>query len=105
MGRHQFSLTSAAAFGLPLIGISLNVCEFEPGKPLLGIGIAFTGLFRHLQPRVCGDLPENRKPSPGFCGRSMMHLGRAPLRGLSIPGFPGNWFNQATLLISGNLPS
>jgi len=34
----------------------------------------------------------------------MIHLGIVLFLGLAIPAFLGNWFNQATLLISGKLP-
>lgn len=72
---------------------------------LLGIGIAFAGLFRHLQPMVYGDVPEGQKAITANLWPVMIHLALVLWLGLSIPGFLGGWFNQATQLISGSLPS
>jgi hydrogenase-4 component F len=71
---------------------------------LLGIGLAFAGLFRHLQPMVYGDVPEGQKPIPARLWPVMLHLAIVLWLGLSIPAFLGDWFNQATKLISGALP-
>ncbi|QFY44783.1 hydrogenase 4 subunit F [Candidatus Methylospira mobilis] len=71
---------------------------------LLGIGLAFAGLFRHLQSMVYGDVPEGQKPIPVKLWPVMLHLVIVLWLGLSIPGFLGDWFNQATQLISGALP-
>ncbi|HUL11354.1 MAG TPA: hydrogenase 4 subunit F [Methylococcaceae bacterium] len=71
---------------------------------LLGVGLAFAGLFRHLQPMVYGDVPEGQKAIPANLWPVMVHLTLVLWLGLSIPAFLGNWFNQATQLISGALP-
>jgi hydrogenase-4 component F len=71
---------------------------------LLGIGLAFAGLFRHLQPMVYGDIPEGQKPITANLFPVMVHLALVLWLGLSIPGFLGNWFDQATQLISGAMP-
>ncbi len=71
---------------------------------LLGIGLAFAGLFRHIQPMVYGDSPEGQQPIQANLIPVMIHLAIVLWLGLSIPGFLGNWFNQATQLISGSLP-
>jgi hydrogenase-4 component F len=71
---------------------------------LVGIGVAFAGLFRHLHPMVYGDIPENQKPIPANLMGAMIHLALVLWLGLSIPGFLGNWFSQATQLISGAPP-
>ncbi|WP_045227173.1 hydrogenase 4 subunit F [Methyloterricola oryzae] len=71
---------------------------------LLGIGLAFAGLFRHIQPMVYGDVPEGQKPIEANLTPVMVHLALVLWLGLSIPGFLGNWFNQATHLISGAWP-
>lgn len=71
---------------------------------LLGIGLAFAGLFRHLQPMVYGDVPEGQKPIQVKLWPVMLHLAIVLWLGLSIPAFLGDWFNQATQLISGALP-
>ncbi len=71
---------------------------------LLGIGIAFAGLFRKIQPMVFGDIPKGQLPIRANMLPVMIHLGIVLLLGLSIPAFLGNWFNQATHLISGKFP-
>ncbi|HLF95533.1 MAG TPA: hydrogenase 4 subunit F [Methylococcaceae bacterium] len=70
---------------------------------LLGVGIAFAGLFRHLQPMVFGDVPEGQTPIPANLWPVMLHLALVLWLGLSLPGFLGDWFNQATQLISGSM--
>lgn len=72
---------------------------------LLGVGLAFAGLFRHLQPMVYGDVHGGQKAIPANLWPVMLHLALVLWLGLSIPSFLGNWFNQATQLISGALPT
>jgi hydrogenase-4 component F len=71
---------------------------------LIGVGIAFAGLFRHLQPMVYGEVPEGQTPIQANLWPVMLHLAIVLCLGLAIPTFLGNWFNQATLLIAGKLP-
>ncbi|MDF9393301.1 MULTISPECIES: hydrogenase 4 subunit F [Methylococcus] len=71
---------------------------------LLGIGLAFAGLFRHIQPMVYGDVPEGQKAITANLWPVFMHLALVLWLGLAIPGFLGNWFSQATQLIAGSLP-
>jgi hydrogenase-4 component F len=71
---------------------------------LLGIGIAFAGLFRHIQPMVYGDRPEGRHPITANLWPVTIHLALVLWLGLAIPGFLAQWFSQATLLISGSTP-
>ena len=71
---------------------------------LLGIGLAFAGLFRHIQPMVFGDIPKGQTPIQANLWPVILHLVLVLWLGLAIPDFLGNWFNQATLLISGGLP-
>ena len=71
---------------------------------LLGIGIAFAGLFRHIQPMVYGDKPKGQKPISANLWPVMIHLALVLWLGLAIPGFLAHWFSQATLLISGSTP-
>ncbi|MDD5411945.1 MAG: hydrogenase 4 subunit F [Methylobacter sp.] len=71
---------------------------------LLGIGIAFAGLFRHIQPMVYGDKPEGQLPVKANLWPVMIHLALVLWMGLAIPGFLANWFSQATILISGSSP-
>ena len=71
---------------------------------LLGIGIAFAGLFRHIQPIVYGERPEGQLPVKANLWPVIIHLGLVLWLGLSIPGFLAHWFSQATVLISGSAP-
>lgn len=71
---------------------------------LLGIGIAFAGLFRHIQPMVYGEQPEGQLPIKANLWPVMIHLALVLWLGLAIPDFLANWFSQATLLISGSMP-
>ncbi len=71
---------------------------------LLGIGIAFAGLFRHIQPMVYGERPEGQLPVKANLWPVMIHLGLVLWLGLAIPEFLANWFTQATSLISGSTP-
>ena len=71
---------------------------------LLGIGIAFAGLFRHIQPMVYGVKPETQHPVKANLWPVMIHLALVLWLGLSIPTFLANWFSQATVLISGSTP-
>jgi len=71
---------------------------------LLGIGIAFAGLFRHLQPMVYGDKPQGQLPVKANLLPVMIHLALVLWLGLAIPGFLASWFSKATMLISGSTP-
>ncbi|MGR9051227.1 MAG: hydrogenase 4 subunit F [Gammaproteobacteria bacterium] len=71
---------------------------------LIGVGVAFAGLFRHLQPMVFGSVPEGREAIVANLTPVMVHLAFVLWLGLSIPAFLGNWFNQATQLIAGSMP-
>lgn len=69
---------------------------------LLGIGIAFAGLFRHIQPMVFGEKPSGQQPVEANLWPVMIHLGLVLWLGLAIPDFLAAWFAEATLLISGS---
>lgn len=71
---------------------------------LLGIGIAFAGLFRHIQPMVYGEKPEGQQAVKANLLPVMIHLALVLWLGLAIPTFLANWFSQATVLISGSSP-
>ncbi|MCU7960937.1 MAG: hydrogenase 4 subunit F [gamma proteobacterium symbiont of Bathyaustriella thionipta] len=68
---------------------------------LIGLGIAFAGLFRHLHPMVYGATPE---------GQSAVKVNMIPVAiqlllviwiGLAMPAFLAGWLDQAVQLISG----
>jgi hydrogenase-4 component F len=71
---------------------------------LLGIGIAFAGLFRHIQPVVYGPAPEGQRPVEANLWPVMAHLVLVLWLGLAIPGVLSNWFGQATQAIAGSSP-
>lgn len=68
---------------------------------LVGLAVAFSGLFRHLHPMVYGAAPEGQQPVPANMIPVMVHLGLVLWLGLAIPGFLADWLNLATTLISG----
>jgi hydrogenase-4 component F len=69
---------------------------------LLGLGIAFAGLFRHLQPMVFGDIPQGQVAVRANMLPVAIHLALVLWLGLAIPAFLAQWFDQATKLISGS---
>jgi len=68
---------------------------------LLGLALAFAGLFRHLQPMVFGARPELQSAVYVNSLPMMIHLFLVLWLGLSIPSFLANWFDAATQLITG----
>ncbi|MFO1418802.1 MAG: hydrogenase 4 subunit F [Methylotetracoccus sp.] len=71
---------------------------------LLGIGIAFAGLFRHLHPMVYGHAPEGQQPVSANLWPVFAHLAIVLWLGLAIPSGLADWFNEATRLIAGSMP-
>ncbi len=71
---------------------------------LIGLAIAFAGLFRYLHPMVFGEPPEGQLPVHANMFPVMLHLALVLWLGLSIPAFLADWFNQATTLIAGSAP-
>lgn len=68
---------------------------------LMGLAIAFAGLFRHLHPMVYGPIPEGQQPVRANMLPVIIHLGLVLWLGLSIPGFLSHWLDRATELITG----
>jgi len=68
---------------------------------LLGLAIAFAGLFRHLQPMVFGARPEGQVSIPVNMVPVAAHLFLVLWLGLAIPSWLANWFDSATRLITG----
>jgi hydrogenase-4 component F len=68
---------------------------------LVGLAVAFAGLFRHLHPMVYGEAPAGQQPVQANMFPVMLHLGLVLWLGLSIPGFLASWLNRATELIAG----
>jgi hydrogenase-4 component F len=88
----EFLLLSATMKSWPWLTLPL----------LLGLGIAFAGLFRHLQPMVYGDIPQGQVAVRANMLPVAIHLALVLWLGLAIPAFLARWFDQATLLISGS---
>lgn len=68
---------------------------------LMGLAIAFAGLFRHLHPMVFGQIPEGQRAIAVNPFPLLLHLGLVLWLGLSVPAFLADWFDEATRLISG----
>ncbi len=71
---------------------------------LVGLAIAFAGLFRHLHPMVYGDPPEGQLPVRANMLPVMVQLALVLLLGIAIPVFLSKWFEHATVLIAGSSP-
>jgi len=68
---------------------------------LLGLVVAFAGLFRHLQPMVYGPVPEGQQPVRANMIPVLIHLGLVLWLGMAIPAFLASWLDRATGLITG----
>ena len=71
---------------------------------LVGLGVAFAGLFRHLHPMVYGEAPEGQVRVSANMIPVMVQLAFVLWLGIAIPEFLSKWFEQATVLISGSSP-
>lgn len=71
---------------------------------LVGLAIAFAGLFRHIHPMVYGDPPEGQAKVAANMLPVMIQLGLVLWLGIAIPVFLSKWFEQVTVLISGSSP-
>jgi hydrogenase-4 component F len=68
---------------------------------LLGLGVAFAGLFRHVQPMVFGDPPPGQVPVKANMWPVIFHLMLVLWLGISIPDVLAAWIDQATAMIVG----
>jgi len=87
----EFLLLSATMEAWPWLTIPL----------LVGIAVAFSGLFRHLQPMVFGAKPPSQDALKVNMLPVYIHLFLVLWLGLAIPGFIAGWFDQVTQLITG----
>jgi hydrogenase-4 component F len=87
----EFLLLSATMETHPLLVMPL----------LVGIAVAFSGLFRHIHPIVFGDRPDGQLALEANMIPVYIHLALVLWLGLAIPGFIAEWFDQATVLITG----
>jgi hydrogenase-4 component F len=87
----EFLLLTATMQSAPWLTVAL----------LLGLVVAFAGLFRHLQPMVYGPVPEGQQPVAANMIPVLIHLGLVLWLGLAIPAFLAHWLDRATVLITG----
>lgn len=71
---------------------------------LIGVGIAFAGLFRYIQPVVYGPAPVGHTPVKANLWPVFTHLALVLWLGLGVPSLLAHWFGQATQAISGSSP-
>jgi len=87
----EFLLLTATMQQQPIFTVAL----------LLGLVIAFAGLFRHLHPMVYGETPAGQRPIVVNTLPISLHLLLVLCLGIAIPPVLTQWFNQATWLITG----
>ena len=68
---------------------------------LIGLAVAFAGLFRHVQPMVFGTPPEGQLPVKANMVPIIFHLFLVLWLGISIPDILANWLDQATIMVVG----
>ncbi len=68
---------------------------------LVGLAVAFAGLFRNIQPMVFGEPPEDQRKVPVNMWPVFIHLALVLWLGLAIPTVLAQWLNQATIMIVG----
>jgi hydrogenase-4 component F len=68
---------------------------------LVGLAVAFAGLFRHIQPMVFGEPPEGQLPVKANMLPIIFHLVLVLWLGISIPSVLANWLDQATIMVVG----
>ena len=66
---------------------------------LIGLAVAFAGLFRRVQPMVAGLIPSWQKPLVAANIPVALHLALVLLLGIYIPGFLATWFQAAVVLL------
>ncbi|PLX83753.1 MAG: hydrogenase 4 subunit F [Desulfuromonas sp.] len=70
--------------------------------PLLcGLGVAFAGLFRHLQPMVFGEPPAGQVAVAANMWPVYLHLLLVLWLGIAIPDVLSGWIDQATAMVVG----
>ncbi len=68
---------------------------------VLGLAVAFAGLFRNLQPMVFGEPPIGQKPVAANMWPVFIHLAVVLWLGIAIPTVLAQWLNQATIMLVG----
>ena len=88
----EFLLLSSTVHTYPWLAIPL----------LMGLSIAFAGLFKHIQPMCFGEPPEGQQPVNATMWPVFLHLFIVLWLGLAIPEQLSQWFNNVTILITGS---
>lgn len=68
---------------------------------LMGLGIAFAGLLRAIQPMVYGVAPTHQMPVQANMWPVLIQFFLVLVLGFAIPDFLARWFDTATRLITG----
>ncbi len=68
---------------------------------LIGLAVAFAGLFRNLHPMVYGEPFPGQQPVAANMWPVIIHLALVLWLGISIPTVLADWLNQATIMIVG----
>lgn len=68
---------------------------------VVGLCIAFAGLFRNLQPMVFGQPPAGQQPVAANMWPVFIHLALVLWLGISIPTVLAQWLDQATVMLVG----
>ena len=87
----EFLLLSATMRAWPWLTIPLMV----------GLVVAFAGLFRSVQPMVFGAAPPGQYPVRANMLPVILQLALVLLLGIALPGLLAHWLDQATQLITG----
>ena len=87
-----------------MITATLQSYPWTMGLLLPCLVIAFAGLFRHLQPMVFGNPPEEVRAVRVNMLPVYIHLGLALVLGLAIPGFLADWYHSASELLHRGMP-
>ncbi|OQY20386.1 MAG: hydrogenase 4 subunit F [Desulfobacteraceae bacterium 4572_35.1] len=87
----EFLLFSATMKSWPWLVITL----------LIGLAVAFAGLFRHVQPMVFGEAPPGQQPVEANMWPVIIHLVLILWLGISVPEVLARWIDQATIMIVG----
>jgi len=66
---------------------------------LLGLGVAFAALFRHVQPMVAGDIPPWQHSLKAAHVPVLLHLVLVFVLGLYMPPFLNDWFRMTVELL------
>jgi hydrogenase-4 component F len=66
---------------------------------LIGLAVAFAGLFRRVQPMVAGLVPSWQRPLTAANIPVALHMALVLLLGIYVPGFLASWFQAAVGLL------